>query len=112
MVQAIASAKYILHCSLSSSYRVRYFKCSCRAYVQQTRQAQIITFRFFNQYAGQRDPATATGAFCILRDVLDIADTDRFPESEFGKQEGGINGKNKEIMQPIVQWMMATKQKK
>ncbi len=44
-------------------------------------------FRFFNEYAGQRDPATASGAFCVLRDVLDIADTDRFPESEFGKLE-------------------------
>lgn len=42
-------------------------------------------FRFFNQYAGQRDPATATGAFCILRDVLDVADTVRFPEREYGK---------------------------
>ncbi len=42
-------------------------------------------FRFFNQYAGQRDPATATGAFSILRDVLDVADTERFPVSEFGK---------------------------
>ncbi len=50
-------------------------------------------FRFFNQYAGQRDPATATGAFCILRDVLDVADTERFPESEFGKLNAGDNKK-------------------
>jgi len=41
-------------------------------------------FRFFNKYAGQRDPASATGALCILRDVLDVADTKRFPENKFG----------------------------
>ncbi len=41
-------------------------------------------FRFFNKYAGQRDPAAASGAFCILRDVLDVADTKRFPENKYG----------------------------
>lgn len=53
-------------------------------------------FLFFNQYAGQRDPATATGAFCILRDVLDVADTARFPKSEFGKfNEGNLKKSGK-----------------
>lgn len=47
-------------------------------------------FLFFNRYAGQRDPAVATGAFCVLRDVLDAADTDRFPEKEYGP----LTGKN------------------
>lgn len=42
-------------------------------------------FYFFNKYAGQRDPAVASGAFCVLRDVLDIADTIRFPENKYGK---------------------------
>lgn len=40
---------------------------------------------FFNQYAGQKNPATAKGAFCMLRDVLDVSDTKRFPESQYGK---------------------------
>jgi len=41
------------------------------------------SFRFFNQFAGQRDPAT--GAYCVLRDVLDVTDTKRFPEATYGK---------------------------
>jgi len=40
---------------------------------------------FFNQYAGQKNAATAKGAFCMLRDVLDVSDTRRFPEPEYGK---------------------------
>lgn len=40
---------------------------------------------FFNRYAGQKNPATSTNAMCALRDGLDAADTDRFPESSFGK---------------------------
>jgi hypothetical protein len=54
------------------------------------------SFLFFNRYAGQRDPATATGAFCVLRDALDATDTDRFPENEFGAVSGGDTkpGKN------------------
>jgi hypothetical protein len=41
-------------------------------------------FNFFNEYAGQKNPSKATGAFCILRDGLDAADTKRFPESKYG----------------------------
>jgi len=44
----------------------------------------VFPFAFFNKYAGQRDPATAAGAFCVLRDVLDVADTKRFPEDKYG----------------------------
>lgn len=40
-------------------------------------------FEFFNKYSGQRDPGTATGAFCMLRDVLDLADTIRFPQDRY-----------------------------
>ncbi len=43
------------------------------------------SFHFFNEYAGQKNPSTATGAFCIFRDVLDVADTLRFPVSIFGE---------------------------
>lgn len=52
-------------------------------------------FMFFNQYAGQRNPATASGAFCNLRDVLDIADTSRFPENVYGKLHGNQQSKGK-----------------
>lgn len=45
----------------------------------------VYPFRFFNKYAGQRDPAIATGAFCVFRDVLDVNDTKRFPEDKYGK---------------------------
>lgn len=41
-------------------------------------------FIFFNKYAGQRDPKTASGAFCVMRDVLDILDTTIFPTSRYG----------------------------
>jgi hypothetical protein len=43
-----------------------------------------IAFHTFNEYAGQKNPATATGAFCFFRDALDAADTKRFPESVYG----------------------------
>jgi hypothetical protein len=39
---------------------------------------------FFNKYAGQTHSPTATGAFCALREGLDAADTEKFPESKFG----------------------------
>lgn len=55
------------------------------------------SFNFFNRYAGQRDPATAPGAFCVLRDVLDVADTLRFPVAVYGPVAGG---KRAELRQP------------
>lgn len=41
-------------------------------------------FLFYNKYAGHRNPTKSPGAFCMMRDVLDVADTIRFPEREFG----------------------------
>ncbi|MBI5692532.1 MAG: beta-galactosidase [Verrucomicrobia bacterium] len=41
-------------------------------------------FHFFNRYAGQIRPETATGAFCALHKGLDAADTTAYPEAEFG----------------------------
>lgn len=41
-------------------------------------------FAFFSEYAGRKNPATAPGAFCALRDGLDAADTRRFPVATFG----------------------------
>lgn len=40
---------------------------------------------FFNRYANQHNPLTATEAFCALRKGLDAADVTTYPEAEFGK---------------------------
>jgi hypothetical protein len=42
------------------------------------------SFYFFNRYAGQIQPHTATDAFCALHKGLDAADTKAYPEVEFG----------------------------
>ncbi len=44
-----------------------------------------VSFEFYNKYAGQKDPSEAIGAFSAMKDVLDAADTERFPENIFGK---------------------------
>ena len=44
-----------------------------------------VSFEFYNKYAGQKDPSEAIGAFSAMKDVLDAADTERFPESKYGK---------------------------
>ncbi len=41
-------------------------------------------FHFFNRYAGQIQPRTATDAFCALHKGLDAADTKAYPEDKFG----------------------------
>ena len=56
------------------------------------------TFYFFNRYAGQIYPATATDAFCALHKGLDAADTTAYPEAKFGKASHG----NVERMEKIV----------
>jgi len=43
------------------------------------------SFYFFNRYAGQIYPETATDAFCALHKGLDAADTKAYPEEKFGK---------------------------
>ena len=40
---------------------------------------------FFNRHAGQTRSASATGAFCALREGLDSADTKKFPEAIYGE---------------------------
>lgn len=55
-------------------------------------------FRFFNKYAGQKDPLTSTNALCALKDVLDAADENRFPASVFGT----IDRNNTQRYQNIV----------
>lgn len=44
-----------------------------------------VSFEFYNKYAGQKDPSEAIGAFSAMKDVLDAADTERFPESKYGE---------------------------
>ena len=53
-----------------------------------TDEANIPALRFFNRYAGLRDPATSPRAFCALRDGLDASDFQRFPATQFGGQAG------------------------
>ena len=43
----------------------------------------------FNRHASQIFPEKATAAICVFRDGLDSSDTERFPESEYGKAEIG-----------------------
>ncbi|MEI7851063.1 MAG: hypothetical protein WCH86_04460 [Kiritimatiellales bacterium] len=56
------------------------------------------SFYFFNKYAGQIDPKTATDAFCALHKGLDAADTKAYPEEKFGK----ASQRNVERMEKIV----------
>ena len=56
------------------------------------------SFYFFNKYAGQIYPATATDAFCALHKGLDAADTVAYPVEKYGK--GGH--KSVERMEKIV----------
>jgi hypothetical protein len=56
------------------------------------------SFYFFNKYAGQIYPKTATDAFCALHKGLDAADTVAYPEAKFGK----ASHKNVERMEKIV----------
>ena len=45
------------------------------------------SFYFFDRYAGQIYPKTATDAFCALHKGLDAADTKAYPEDKFGPAE-------------------------
>ena len=42
------------------------------------------SFYFFNKYAGQIHPETATNAFCALHKGLNAADTKAYPEDKYG----------------------------
>ena len=48
---------------------------------------------FFTKYAGTRDKEgkSSPGAWAVLRDGLDVADTSRFPEATFGSVDKGKN---------------------
>ncbi|SCG37801.1 carbohydrate-binding protein [Micromonospora coxensis] len=49
-----------------------------------TRPLYDEAFRFVSRYAGQMNPNRATSGFSALRSGLDVADTQRFPTSEYG----------------------------
>ena len=47
------------------------------------------SFYFFNKYAGQIHPETATNAFCALHKGLNAADTKAYPEDKYGTASHG-----------------------
>lgn len=49
------------------------------------------SFAFFSKYAGFKDPRDSTGVWVALRDGLDVADTERFPEDVYGAEDRGRN---------------------
>lgn len=51
-------------------------------------KANLSACVFFNKYAGHKDPATSSSAFCALRDGLDASDFNRFPAEAFGGKPG------------------------
>ena len=55
-----------------------------KAVVASKEQHFDYAFYFFNRYAGQIYPKTATDAFCALHKGLDAADTNAYPEAKFG----------------------------
>lgn len=57
---------------------------SNQGYNQFTDNLYDSAFFFFNRYAGQKNPLTATNAMCFLKDVIDASDAVRFPASTYG----------------------------
>ena len=70
------------------------------------------SFYFFNKYAGQIYPATATDAFCALHKGLDAADTVAYPEAEFGKASRGNVERMEKICAAYVKYGAAIDDKK
>lgn len=48
-------------------------------------------FAFYSKYAGYKDPRDSVGVWVALRDGLDMADTERFPENVYGREKRGQN---------------------
>ena len=46
----------------------------------------VETFRMFTRYAQQVYPATATVGFCVFHEGLNAANTEKFPEKDYGNQ--------------------------
>ena len=67
------------------------------------REEYYPSFDFYSRYAGYKDARDSHGAWCALRDGLDYADTDRFPEATFG--EIGRAGENAQRYAAIARAM-------
>ena len=52
-----------------------------------SRAANKVVSEFYNLYGGRKEPSKSPGAFCMLVDGLDAADTNRFPESLYGQAD-------------------------
>ncbi len=70
------------------------------------------SFYFFNKYAGQIYPATATDAFCALHKGLDAADTVAYPEAKFGKASHGNVERMEKIRAAYAKYGAANDDKK
>jgi hypothetical protein len=68
-------------------------------------------FHFFNRYAGQVRPETATGAFCALHKGLDAADTTAYPEAEFGPAATGNVARMEKIVAAFAKYGAAVDDK-
>lgn len=70
------SALYASHCGLTM-WNIPWEAC--------TQKENYPAFDLFNRYAAQIHAPTANFAFCALRSGLDASDTNRFPETVYGK---------------------------
>lgn len=70
------SALYATHCGLTM-WNIPWEACA--------EEENFPAFELFNRYAAQTNASTAKFAFCALRSGLDASDTDRFPETTYGK---------------------------
>ena len=68
-------------------------------------------FHFFNRYAGQTRPETATGAFCALHKGLDAADASAYPEAEFGRASPGNTARMEKIVAAFAKYGAAVDDK-
>jgi len=60
------------------------------------------SFKFFNKYAGQKDPAKSTNAMCALKDGLDASDGVRFPAATYGTVSRTSQQRYKNILNDYV----------
>jgi len=70
------------------------------------------SFYFFNKYAGQIYPKTATDAFCALHKGLDAADTKAFPENKYGNASHGNIERMEKICAEFAKYGAANDDKK
>jgi len=61
---------------------------SALEYAKTSKEVQNV-FRFFNKYAPQIYPSTATAAYCIFHEGLNSENTTKFPEAQFGEASKG-----------------------